>query len=335
MPSTFQRLAVDLDGDGRRDIVDSVPDAVGSTANFLKKAGWVSGLALGLRGAPAGGLQAGAARPQGQAPGLGLGRHGRDARRRAPAVGRLPGRHHRAGRLQRPGLPGDEELRRGLFLQRRRILRPRHRAPRRPPARGCPASGTAGRPTTRRSPAPSGGNCSAFSPPAATMSASRTASIGQKTRDAIKDVERRIGMDPTGRPGGKVLQALRCRLAPGAWNRCQWPASRSTSCHRLALRDALRLFPRPRAGALGLRLRHDRLRLCAAWRCRRTWSSRRATAGRRSRPVLQEAGASLADIVRCRYYVTDPAFADADAAGLRRGAPRGPPGRDAARRAAS
>ena len=28
MPSTFQRLAVDGDGDGRRDVVDSVPDAV-------------------------------------------------------------------------------------------------------------------------------------------------------------------------------------------------------------------------------------------------------------------------------------------------------------------
>jgi lytic murein transglycosylase len=43
MPSTFQRLAVDFDGDGRRDIVRSVPDAVASTANFLKQAGWLSG----------------------------------------------------------------------------------------------------------------------------------------------------------------------------------------------------------------------------------------------------------------------------------------------------
>lgn len=42
MPSTFQRLAVDLDGDGRRDIVDSVPDALGSTANYLRRGGWVS-----------------------------------------------------------------------------------------------------------------------------------------------------------------------------------------------------------------------------------------------------------------------------------------------------
>jgi lytic murein transglycosylase len=47
MPSTFQRLAVDLDGDGRRDIVDSVPDALGSTANFLRRAGWVTGAEWG------------------------------------------------------------------------------------------------------------------------------------------------------------------------------------------------------------------------------------------------------------------------------------------------
>ena len=54
MPSTYQRLAVDLDGDGRRDIVDSAPDALGSTANFLKKAGWVPGLPWGFEGESAG-----------------------------------------------------------------------------------------------------------------------------------------------------------------------------------------------------------------------------------------------------------------------------------------
>ena len=43
MPSTFQRLAVDFDGDGRRDIVGSVPDALASSANYLKDAGWASG----------------------------------------------------------------------------------------------------------------------------------------------------------------------------------------------------------------------------------------------------------------------------------------------------
>jgi lytic murein transglycosylase len=48
MPTTYQRLAVDFDGDGRRDIVGSVPDALGSTANFLQKAGWVAGQPWGV-----------------------------------------------------------------------------------------------------------------------------------------------------------------------------------------------------------------------------------------------------------------------------------------------
>ena len=48
MPSTFMRLAVDFDGDGRRDLIDSVPDALASTANFLKRAGWRSTLPWGF-----------------------------------------------------------------------------------------------------------------------------------------------------------------------------------------------------------------------------------------------------------------------------------------------
>ena len=43
MPSTFLRIAVDFDGDGKRDLIDNVPDALASTANFLRKAGYVSG----------------------------------------------------------------------------------------------------------------------------------------------------------------------------------------------------------------------------------------------------------------------------------------------------
>ncbi len=43
MPSTYKRLAVDFDRNGRRDLVNSVPDALASTANFLKKAGWRTG----------------------------------------------------------------------------------------------------------------------------------------------------------------------------------------------------------------------------------------------------------------------------------------------------
>jgi membrane-bound lytic murein transglycosylase B len=42
MPTSFKRYAVDFDGDGRRDVVDSVPDLIASTANNLKKDGWVT-----------------------------------------------------------------------------------------------------------------------------------------------------------------------------------------------------------------------------------------------------------------------------------------------------
>jgi lytic murein transglycosylase len=48
MPSTFLRLAVDFNGDGRRDIVDSAPDALASTANYLARSGWRSGIAWGF-----------------------------------------------------------------------------------------------------------------------------------------------------------------------------------------------------------------------------------------------------------------------------------------------
>ena len=43
MPTTFNRYAVDFDGDGHRDVVDSIPDVIASTANNLKTDGWVRG----------------------------------------------------------------------------------------------------------------------------------------------------------------------------------------------------------------------------------------------------------------------------------------------------
>ncbi|MBX9895926.1 MAG: lytic murein transglycosylase [Nitrosomonas sp.] len=47
MPSTFLRYARDIDGDGRRDLWGSIPDAMGSAANFLRQLGWVPGLNWG------------------------------------------------------------------------------------------------------------------------------------------------------------------------------------------------------------------------------------------------------------------------------------------------
>jgi lytic murein transglycosylase len=47
MPTAFKRFAVDFDRDGRRDVVDSIPDVIASTANNLKKDGWVTGQSWG------------------------------------------------------------------------------------------------------------------------------------------------------------------------------------------------------------------------------------------------------------------------------------------------
>jgi lytic murein transglycosylase len=43
LPSHYFDYAVDYDGDGRRDLLHSVPDALGSAANFLAQLGWRRG----------------------------------------------------------------------------------------------------------------------------------------------------------------------------------------------------------------------------------------------------------------------------------------------------
>jgi membrane-bound lytic murein transglycosylase B len=47
MPTSFERFAVDFDRDGRRDVVDSIPDVLASTANNLKSDGWEGGARWG------------------------------------------------------------------------------------------------------------------------------------------------------------------------------------------------------------------------------------------------------------------------------------------------
>ena len=42
MPSSYIKFAIDFDNNGKRDLVRSVPDALASTANFLKSYGWRS-----------------------------------------------------------------------------------------------------------------------------------------------------------------------------------------------------------------------------------------------------------------------------------------------------
>lgn len=207
IPSTYLRLAVDFDGDGRRDLVDSIPDALASTANYLKKSGWITGASWGYEVR----LPAGYAGPSGRTgkqdlaswSGRGITRVDGSALAGLPAAGLLlpAGRNGPAflvtrnfdaayaynaaesyalaisilsDRLRgRPGIrtpwPTDD---RGLSRAERKELQERLTR----------AGYDVGKPD---------------------------GAIGALTRAAIKDVEAKLGMPQTGRAGGKVFDSLR------------------------------------------------------------------------------------------------------------------------------
>lgn len=206
MPTTYLRLAVDFDGDGRRDLVDSIPDALASTANYLKKSGWITGASWGYEvklpagyAGPSGrkgkqGIESWSARGITKVDGSGLSN--------LPAAGLLLPAGARgpaflvtknfdaayaynaaesyalaisvlSDRLKgRPGVrgkwPTDD---RGLSRAERKDLQERLTA------RGYDVGKPDG-------------------------------AIGALTRAAIKDVEAKLGLPQTGRPGGKVYDAL-------------------------------------------------------------------------------------------------------------------------------
>ncbi len=47
LPSQFLKYAVDFNRDGKKDIWNNIPDALATTANFLRKKGWQSGMSWG------------------------------------------------------------------------------------------------------------------------------------------------------------------------------------------------------------------------------------------------------------------------------------------------
>ncbi len=207
IPTTYLRLAVDGDGDGRRDLVDSIPDALHSTANFIDKAGWVTGANWGYEVRVPSGYSGPTGRNPKQpvsswasrgivkfdgSPLNGTGNAGllMPAGRNGPAF--LVFKNYDAAfsyngadsyalaisllsdRLRgRPGVQGqwptdDLPLSREQRRELQRLLI----------ARGYNVGEPDG-------------------------------AVGSLTRAAIRDVEAKIGMPPTGRPGEKVLRALK------------------------------------------------------------------------------------------------------------------------------
>jgi lytic murein transglycosylase len=207
MPTTYQRLAVDGDGDGRRDLVDSVPDAVASTANFLRVAKWQNGQPWGYEVRLPRGFNAGAA-----------GRKNRHAPSHWTAMGvtRVDGRPLNGdapiGILIPAGVDGpafavtknfdalysyNAAESYGLAIA---VLSDRLRG-----RAGIQAEWPTDDPPLSR----------AERRDLQTRLAARGYDVGEpdgkvgaKTRDAIKEIERSLGMPVTGRPGAKVLQAL-------------------------------------------------------------------------------------------------------------------------------
>ena len=48
IPSSYRKYAIDFDGDGRRDLVNSTADAIGSVANYYRSFGWTTGAKIVL-----------------------------------------------------------------------------------------------------------------------------------------------------------------------------------------------------------------------------------------------------------------------------------------------
>ncbi|WP_230976298.1 lytic murein transglycosylase [Pseudothauera nasutitermitis] len=210
MPTTYQRLAVDFDGDGRRDLVGSVPDALASTANFLVKAGWQPNQPWGIEARlPAGfdasqaGRRAKRSLAQWQAAGL----------TRADG-GALPGGDTQAGLILPAGPNGPAFLTLRNFdalfsynAAESYALAIAHLADR---LRGAPAGFRTPWPTDDP------GLSRADRREVQRLLIERGHDIGEvdgllgtNTRRAIAEVQRQFGWEPDGRAGQRLLQRLR------------------------------------------------------------------------------------------------------------------------------
>ena len=210
IPSTYLRLAVDGDGDGRRDLVDSIPDALHSTANFMKRAGWVTGATWGYEVR----VPAGYSGPSGRRDKSPLSAWASRGLSRVDG-GALSGSG--AAGLLLPAGPNGPAF---LVFKNYDAAFSYNGADSYALAISLLSDRLRGRPGIRTPwPTDDPGLSRAERRELQTLLVARgydiggppTGAIGPRTRAAIEDVERRIGMKPSGRPGQKVLAALRGR----------------------------------------------------------------------------------------------------------------------------
>ena len=135
LPSDFDKHAVDFDGDGRRDIWSSVPDALASAASLLVGKGWQRGRRWAHEVRAPQGIDCTIAHPGHTHAGRRLDRTRLRHRRRPQAVSGEPARggvaHHARGHA-RSGVPDAAQLLRAQGLQFLRSLRAVRRPSRRP-----------------------------------------------------------------------------------------------------------------------------------------------------------------------------------------------------------
>jgi lytic murein transglycosylase len=211
MPTAFKRYAIDFDGDGRRDVVGSVPDVIASTANHLVKAGWVSGQTWGFEVALPQGLQLHAGRSGAPADACRMGAPRRAARRRG---GLSETRHARllvrSGGLARACIPDARQFPRHHEIQSGGSVRARDRPLRGPAAR---------RRSDRAKLAARGRVLSRAERLEFQQHLNRlgfdvgepNGRFGNKTRIAVRDFQARSGLVPDGFATAAILERLRTR----------------------------------------------------------------------------------------------------------------------------
>lgn len=207
IPSTYLRLGVDGDGDGRRDLVDSIPDALHSTANFMDKAGWVTGATWGYEvkvpRSYSGATGRNPKRPVSHWAGQGIVKFDGSALNGTGNAGLLmpAGRNGPAFLVFKNydaafSYNGADSYALAISLLSDR-LRGRPGVQGQWPTDDLPLSREQRRELQRLLIA-RGYNVG-----------EPDGAVGSLTRAAIKDIESKIGMEPTGRPGEKVLRALK------------------------------------------------------------------------------------------------------------------------------